>query len=131
MHKKIVCFQITGFANELSGPVLLNQVTMKSKCFRQSLCKTNNGEVSISNCGQTFKVEYNNVIVIHPQSSFFSFYESVRDCEINLRQREDRNTRDVLFSTFSSCMILSFSPREIQELFYLLESSILAIKAHS
>ena len=42
----------------------------------------------------------------------------------------NQETRDIVFSTFSNCMILCFSVTEIAELYYLLQSALIEAKIY-
>lgn len=103
---------------------------MCKKCFRQSLYKTNHGEVFISQCGNNYKLVYNNLVLIHGYESYMQFFKNVENCHYTVKDEEDKVTRDIVFSTCSSCMIFCFSVTEIAELYYLLQSALIEAKIY-
>ena len=112
------------------GSTFLNVKFMNHKCFNQSLCKTNSGEVFLSNCGQCFKVIFNNIVLIHGYESYLTYFKNIENCHYSIKGDSDQETRDIVFSTFSNCMILCFSVTEIAELYYLLQSALIEAKIY-
>lgn len=100
------------------------------QCFSQSLYKTNNGEVFISACGNKYKVVYNNIILIHKYESYLDFFKNIEECHFATKGDADKTSRNIVFSTCSTCMILCFSPTEIAELHYLLQSALIEAKIY-
>lgn len=113
----------------MSSPYLMLSI-MNPKCFSHSLCKTNNGEVFLSDCGRCFKVIFNNIVLIHGYESYLQYFKNVENCHYSIKDDSDQETRDIVFSTMSNCMILCFSVTEIAELYYLLQSALIEAKIY-
>ena len=103
---------------------------MNISCFNHSLCKTNNGEVFISECGRNYKVVFNNIMMIHGYESYVAFFKNVENCHYTVKGESNKERRDIVFSTVSSCMVFCFSIKEIAELYYLMQSALIEAKIY-
>ncbi|MEM9547896.1 MAG: DUF6686 family protein [Bacteroidota bacterium] len=103
---------------------------MCDDCFQLSLYKTNNGEVFISNCGYKYKLVYNNIMLIHGYESYLKFFRNIEECHFVVKDDPDQNSRTVKFSTNTALTIFCFSPLEIAELHYLLQSALIEAKVY-
>lgn len=98
---------------------------MNTKCFNTHLCTTNNGQVSLSNCGRCYRINFNNIMIFQGYEEYLGFFKKVEDCHYAVKDDTDISTRDIVFGTCSTFMILCFSVQEIAELYYLLQSALI------
>lgn len=102
-----------------------------TSCFQESLCDTNHGRISISNCGRRFLISYNNINLIHDLDAYLDFYKNVEHCHEAVKNDPKQEDRNVVFATKVECMRLTFSPIEIKELYYLMQSALIEYKVHA
>lgn len=100
-------------------------------CFQQNLCTTNHGKVAISNCGCQFLIQYNNISLIHNLDAYLDFFKNVENCHYAVQKDPEQDTRNIIFATKIECMRLRFSPLEISELYYLLQSALIEYKIYA
>ena len=91
---------------------------------------TNTGEVFLSECGQCFIVIFNNIVLKLLVNVLLLYFKNIENCHYSIKGDSDQETRDIVFSTFSNCMILCFSVTEIAELYYLLQSALIEAKIY-
>lgn len=100
-------------------------------CLNNQLSVTNNGQVFISNCCQTFKVTYNNIALFFPSDAFLDFYQNIENCHTSIKNDSDKDKRNIVLSTRMNCIEFRFSVNEIAELHYLLQSALIESKVNA
>jgi hypothetical protein len=87
------------------------------------LYSTNNGEVTLSNCGNHYKIVYKNIVICQNQTEYYKLLKSVSDCNEFYSNEKNSEVKDIVFSTYDPSIFFIFSPLEIEELKFLMESS--------
>jgi hypothetical protein len=98
-------------------------------CFNELLCQTNDGQVHLSCCGKYYRLLFNNIVILNNETDFMYFYNSVDECYQQIKNDPNPNNRSIVFATQMANLKLQFSPLEIGQLHFLIESSI--IKSHT
>lgn len=112
-------------ASILTSFILLKSINVNKCCFNTSLCKTNHGEVSLSSCGSQWRLMFNNIVMIHRYESYLKLFKEIEDCHYHTKNDVNKNVRNIVFSTCKCSVVLCFSPEEIAELYYLLQSAMI------
>lgn len=91
------------------------------------LSETNNARVSCTPCGHYIRLEFGNIVLFHSRDSLTRFYDTVLDRLNHTRDVSSRVVRDLYFRTGNASLLLCFSPLEVQELHFALESAIIEL----
>lgn len=93
-------------------------------CHYTTLCTSNNGKIERSTCG-IYKLTYNNIILIQIEDSLKVFFEHIDSCYQRSKITTLRKPKSFVFPTVVNNIHLTFSPKEISELHYLVESALI------
>jgi len=100
-------------------------------CTTEKLCVSNNGNVYYNPHCNTLRLTFGNLIIEQSVTDMQTIYDSVQECCDHFSRERCRNKRCIVFRTTTPSIHFYFSPIEIQELQYLLESSFLKIAVHA
>lgn len=100
-------------------------------CFRDILCQTNDGEIHLSSCGRFFKLRFNNIWIVNSIYELDTLFVTLSDCYSHVRFDHDIKSKRIVFATQTADLKLYFSPLEIRQLHYLLESAIIKTKEYA
>lgn len=96
--------------------------------FGSILCQTNDGIIELSPCKRFLKLAFNNILIINSVGEFEAFFTTILECYERTRNCKEMTRRNILFSTQTADLKLYFSPLEIKQLHYLIESAVLKTK---
>ncbi len=94
-------------------------------CFREILCDTNDGRIERSNCGNFFKVSFFHMVMVYPKNDFYTLYYAMKECYETVRFDTNKHNKNIVFSTPVESMKLRFSVSDIEQMFYMIETSYL------
>ena len=100
-------------------------------CYTHKLCETNHGEVSASCCGTCLKIVYKNLVMIHNYEGFEAYYKNVEECVKELNIDQGCGDKEMVFATQAKNIFLQYNEKEIRELYYLLQSSLIEYHINS
>lgn len=98
--------------------------------FKETLCESPYGNITISDCQNRFRIEFNNIVLFQNYKSFLAFYDNVDDCKQDIKFNDNEDTRDICFTTKVENLFLNFSKKEIDELHYLLETALIQFEVN-
>lgn len=97
-------------------------------CFREILCQTNDGDIALSCCGNHYKVSFFHLVMVYDKKDLFGLYRSLHQCQKEVTTYKNKDLKTIIFSTPLNSMRLRFSPRDIEQLYYLIETACLEAK---
>ena len=100
-------------------------------CFREILCQSNDGEIQLSSCGRFFKLRFNNILIVNLIYELDALFGTLSDCYNHVRFDHDLKSKSIVFATQTADLKLYFSPLEIKQLHYLVESAIIKTKEYA
>ena len=72
---------------DISSPFQPN--IMNHTCFKHNLAKTNNGcGIFYLIAGKCYKVEFNNIVLVHGYDSYVLFFKNVENCHYSVKKRK-------------------------------------------
>lgn len=100
-------------------------------CFQEILCDTNDGRIERSCCGNFIKISFFHMVMVYTTMDFHSLYFAMKECYETVRFDSNKHTKCIVFSTPVESMKLRFSVSDIEQIFYLIETSYLFSKTYS
>lgn len=92
-------------------------------CFHDILSETNDGNIFLSVCKNHYKVSFYHLVMVYNKKDFGNLYYSLHTCLEEIRTEIDKDDKSIVFSTPLQSMKLRFSPKDIEQLHYLVESA--------
>lgn len=93
--------------------------------YEDELSRTEQGSIILSCCGNSIRLQFGNIVAVQSYEALLDFFDNVTECYKSVRHQEESDIRDIYFNTRLDCLVLNFSPREIAELFTLLQRAII------
>lgn len=86
--------------------------------------------MELSPCKRFLKLTFNNILIINSVDEFEAFFTTLLECYEHTRYCNEMTKRSILFSTQTADLKLCFSPLEIKQFHYLIESAVLKTKEY-
>jgi len=93
----------------------------------EQIAKTNNGHVSYNGGHGIMRLVYGNIIIDQSIEGMETFFYNIHSCHGCISNNLESTKKELIFRTTHKSIQLYFSPKEIAELHYLLESAFLEL----